>query len=292
MNRLTAAAARHRAVAYFALTLTVSWIGALAVALPQLLRHESLPKLTGILMFPVMLLGPFLVGLLLTRIVDGTSGLAALFSRMLVARVSGKWYALLLLPPCLILSVLFLLEKFWSPVFAPNWFLVGVLFSVPAGFVEEIGWTGFAFPALSAQRSAFSAAVLLGLLWGFWHLPVIDFLGTATPHGSYLLRYFLMFVAAMTAMRVLMAWLYTNTGSVLLAQLMHVSSTSSLVLLSPPGVTAQQEALWYGVYAAGLWIVVGLVVLKNGARLIMQPSAIAAGSGAGSRAPGGTPANT
>jgi len=270
MNRLTATAARYRAIAYFALTFMVSWIGALAVALPHLLRHESLPKLTGILMFPVMLLGPSLIGLLLTRIIEGTSGLATLFSRMLVARVSGKWYALLLLAPCLILSVLLVLEKFWSPVFAPNGFLMGVLFGVPAGFVEEIGWMGFAFPALSRQRSAFSAAVLLGLLWGFWHLPVIDFLGTATPHGSHLLQYFFVFVAAMTAMRVLIAWLYTNTESVLLSQLMHVSSTGSLVILSPPGVTAQQEALWYGVYAGVLWTVVALVVLKNGVQLNLQ----------------------
>ena len=53
---------------------------------------------------------------------------------------------------------------------------------------------------------------------------------------------------AMTAMRVLIAWIYTNTKSVLLAQLMHVSSTGSLVLFSAARVTALQEAMWYALY--------------------------------------------
>jgi hypothetical protein len=52
--------------------------------------------------------------------------------------------------------------------------------------------------------------ILLGVLWEFWHLPVIDFLGTATPYGRYSAPYFLAFVAAMSAMRVLIGWVYVN----------------------------------------------------------------------------------
>jgi len=109
-------------------------------------------------------------------------------------------------------------------------------------------------------------------------LPVVDFLGTASPHGSYLLRYFLAFIAVMTAMRVLIAWLYANTKSVFLAQLMHVSSTGSLVALSPSVVTAREEVTWYGIYAGMLWVVVALVVAKTGVRLKVQRTASAPAS--------------
>lgn len=266
-QRLQILVRRHPATIYFAATFAISWIGALAVSAPALLRNGTLSKTTGLMMFPVMLLGPSLTGIVLTGITSGKSGLQALLSRMRQFRL-GRWYAGLLIPPLLVLIVLFGLKILVSPIYAPNRFFIGVSFGVIAGFLEEIGWMGFAFPAMClARRSELGAAVLLGLLWGCWHLPVIDYLGTATPHGSYLLPYFLVFVTAMTAMRVLIAWVYTNTKSVFLAQLMHASSTGSLVVLSPVLVTARQEVLWYLVYACALWAVVTVVVSMFGVRL-------------------------
>jgi len=79
-----------------------------------------------------------------------------------------------------------------------------------------------------------------------------------------MIAYFFAFIAAMTAMRVLIGWMYVNTQSVTLAQLMHVSSTGSLIMFSPPHVNAAQEALWYGVYAAALWITVSIVAIFYG----------------------------
>jgi membrane protease YdiL (CAAX protease family) len=266
-NNQEAIIRRYPVVTYFALTFLISWGGALAVAAPHLIRHQPLPQMTGILMFPVMLLGPSLAGIVLTRIVDGKSGLRALFSQVFRGWVAPRWYTALVLPPVLVLTVLLFLERFVSPVYAPNRFFMGILFGIPAGFLEEIGWTGYAFPKMRSESNGLAPSILLGLLWALWHLPVINYLGTATPHGAYWLPFFLAFSLAMTAMRVLIAWIYTNTKSVLLAQLMHVSSTGSLVIFSAARVTAAQEAMWYALYGTVLWIAVGIVVKKFGRRL-------------------------
>jgi hypothetical protein len=73
----------------------------------------------------------------------------------------------------------------------------------------------------------------------------------------------LAFIAVMTAMRVLIVWVAANTTSVLLAQLMHASSTGFLVMLSPASVTPAQEALWYAVYAGVLWLAVAALVISR-----------------------------
>jgi hypothetical protein len=73
-------------------------------------------------------------------------------------------------------------------------------------------------------------------------------------------------------MRVLICWAYANTGSVLLAQLMHMVSTGCLVVLGPPRVTAGEEALWYGAYGIVLWLVVAIVVSIYGKNLAGKPA--------------------
>jgi membrane protease YdiL (CAAX protease family) len=144
--------------------------------------------------------------------------------------------------------------------------------AVPQGFFEEIGWMGFAFPLMRPKRSAIGAAISLGLLWAVWHIPVIDYLGSATPHGRYWLPFFLAFTAAMTAVRVLICWTYSNTNSVLLAQMLHASSTGALAVFSPVRVTPGEEALWYAVYAMVLWTIVAVIVAHFGTTLASDRS--------------------
>src|SRR5215469_14542885 len=88
---------RRPVTSYFLLTFAISWSAAFAVVAPKLLHGEPIPKFSGILMFPAMLLGPVVSSLLLTRLTDGRAGIRTLFSSMVRMRV-GFWYAILLLP--------------------------------------------------------------------------------------------------------------------------------------------------------------------------------------------------
>ena len=252
---------KHPALTYFLLTFTISWTAALLVAAPKLLRSAPLPKLTGILMFPAMLFGPSFIGIFLTRQLDGRNGLRILFARMRRLRFELRWYSALLVPPAMVLGVLYCLKTFVSPIYTPNRFWLGVTFGFLAGFLEEIGWTGFAYPKLRQRFAVLPAAAILGAFWGLWHAPVIDFLGAASPHGKALPAFFAAFVAAMAAMRVLIAWFYEHTESIALAQLIHISSTGTLVVFSPPAVTPAQEAAWYALYAVVLWALALLLTL-------------------------------
>jgi membrane protease YdiL (CAAX protease family) len=179
----------------------------------------------------------------------------------------GRWWLILLVPPLGMLAVLSALQMFVSPSYAPHFLTFGIAAGLLAGLFEETGWTGFAFPRMSARFGALGGALALGVLWALWHFPVVDSLGAASPHGASLPMFFASFAAVLVATRVLIAWLYTNTGSVLGAQLLHAISTGSLVALSPAAVSPEQEALWYLVYAGLLWILVGPVVARFGATL-------------------------
>jgi len=258
---------KYPTVFYFMLCYGISWSGALLVALPTLLKHQPFQKMVGLIMFPVMLLGPPAAGLILTYLQSGKIGIRTLGQRMRRWKIhKGIFMFAFILPPVLILLILNLLRYFISPAFTPNFFPVGVLFGIFAGFLEEIGWTGFAYPSLRKKFSASVASLILGLLWGIWHLPVIDFLGAGFPHGSRLPSFMVAFGGAITGVRLLICWIYEHTRSVLYAQVMHAVSTGSLVMFGPAMVTPAGESLWYGCYATLLFLIIGsgyFIYLKN-----------------------------
>lgn len=250
---------RRRPLAcYFGLAYLISAVALAVIGLPKLHGAASRP-MTSLLMFPAMVVSVGLTGIVLTAVIGGREGLRALRSRFRRA-VERRWLAVLFIPPAAILAVLGGLSLAVSPRFTPQFFVFGIAAGVMAGFCEEIGWTGFAYPRMQARFGWLPAALLLGVLWGLWHLPVVDSLGAASPHGRYWPEFFAAFVAILVALRVLIAWTYVHTGSLRMAQLLHASSTGFLVIFGAPRVTAAQEALWYFLYAAVLWAVVITVV--------------------------------
>ena len=93
-------------------------------------------------------------------------------------------------------------------------------------------------------------------------LPVSIFLA-ATVFG--------VFVGYLTAFRVLMVWVYDRTESQLVAMLMHVSFTASLLILNPLGISGVALLTFSFALAAAVWVIVAVVAMGKGRQLSRKP---------------------
>jgi len=84
---------------------------------------------------------------------------------------------------------------------------------------EEIGWRGYALPRLQSKYNALASTLVLGVIWGFWHL--LKFL----PHWNAVS--FAWFMLHAMAFAVTLTWLYNGTkSSLLMVTIMHASSNT------------------------------------------------------------------
>jgi membrane protease YdiL (CAAX protease family) len=84
---------------------------------------------------------------------------------------------------------------------------------------EEVGWRGFALPHLQKRHTALVATLIVGILWGLWHLPLFFWNGNPISEQP-LLPWFISTVAS----AFVYTWLYNSTnGSLLPAALFHVA---------------------------------------------------------------------
>jgi len=262
----------HPLATYFVLTFAISWGGVLLVVAPHGIpgTTEQTDRLFPYV-YLAMLAGPSVAGILLTGLVQGRAGLRDLLSRLLRWRVGARWYAVAILAAPLLTLVVLLVLSLLSREFLPgilatddrvSLLVFGIAVGLGAGFFEELGWTGFATPALRRRYDVLTTGLILGVLWGAWHF-LVNVWGGGNWAGSLSSALFLPSVltslAVLPAYRVLMVWVHDRTESLLVAMLMHVSLTASMVILQPlalgmPGVT------YVLTFAAALWIVVGVVV--------------------------------
>lgn len=242
-------------LSYFALAFAVSWTGVLLAV------REPAPYAP----FAAMLLGPPLASIALTVALHGARGLRVLARRLFRWRVPARWYAMVLVAPAVLLLVLGALSRS-SPMFVPtattNLAVLGAIAGLAAGFFEELGWTGFAAPRLLRGRSWLGAGALLGVAWALWHV-LPDWLLLRGEYGSLWAAHMLEWIAALVAYRVLMTWVHRGTRSLLLAVLMHATFTGSQTWLWPRAAPPRAELLWYGLFAAGLWMVVAIVATST-----------------------------
>src|SRR5712691_7237282 len=62
--KLKAFIQRHPVAAYFGMTYLISWVGAFIMVAPKPIRGEAIQSSDGLLMFPVMLIGPALASIM------------------------------------------------------------------------------------------------------------------------------------------------------------------------------------------------------------------------------------
>ena len=86
----------------------------------------------------------------------------------------------------------------------------------------------------------------------------------ALPLAIYLpATLFILLVGWLPAYRVLMVWVYERTGSLLVAMLMHASLTFSTLSVAPLVISGVALLTYQLVWAAALWVVVGVVALAK-----------------------------
>jgi len=158
-------------------------------------------------------------------------------------RVGFRWYAIALSPIWIMLAVVGGFILLWYPLPSPTLPLDlvvivggGLLAIITGATGEELGWRGFALPRLQTQYSAFTSSVILGLLWGVWHLTqYLTGLITGDPATWVSFTRFLIYTIALS---ILMTWVYNHTDkSLFIATLFHRASNFALlpfVTLSPP----------------------------------------------------------
>jgi len=266
--------ARHPVAVYFGLTFVFSWGGALlAIGGSGGMRGTtptSDPRFVYALM--AMLAGPSLTGLLLTAIISGRAGLRECRSRLLIWRVGVTWYGVaLLIAPALMITTLLALSTA-SPAYLPGIFttdnrpsllLVGLAVGLLAGIFEELGWTGFAIPTLRRRHGVLATGLIVGMWWSAWHLFPNVWASRAAAGELAMPVYFAgtaagVFVGYLTAFRVLMVWCYDHTQSLFVAMLMHVSITTSLLILNPIGISGAHLQVFSFAFAAAVWLVVAV----------------------------------
>jgi|CXWK01.1.fsa_nt_gi membrane protease YdiL (CAAX protease family) len=123
-----------------------------------------------------------IAGVITIAATAGRAGLRQLWSRLTHWRISPVWYAIGLLPLALYGVATAIAGGFAAPDFSSE-AISTALISLQAGFFtslflrgafgEELGLRGFALPRMQQTMTPFRASLIVGVLWGAWHLPVL-----------------------------------------------------------------------------------------------------------------------
>jgi hypothetical protein len=218
-------------------------------------------------LFILAVYAPAIAALVLVLARTGIAGLGRFLSRLLLWRVSPVWYAVLIIG----IPAVYFAGAAWGGTLSAEalvWPGVGaIVFMLVLGPVEEFGWRGYALPLLQRRFAPVWAGLILGLIWGIWHLPA--FLLSGTPQSGWSFMPF--FVGAVAISLILTPMFNAARGSVLLPALFHFQ------LNNPLWPDAQPYDMYFFAAAAAIviWLNRETMFSRDGAAAtdVVPPSA-------------------
>lgn len=133
---------------------------------------------------------PALSAFAIVAFFGGVRGLKTFLSRLLIWRGSPYWALFILVGIPLVFMLGSLMKG--GPILAPLpeggvGALAGLtLMMLFLGPIEEFGWRGVAQPILQRHMAPLWAGMIIGTLWGIWHLPAFFLSGTVFASWNFL----------------------------------------------------------------------------------------------------------
>jgi len=133
--------------------------------------------------------------------------------------------------------------------------MIGSIFT----FGEEFGWQGYLLQKLGRKFGLNWGFLLLGIIWGFWHLPLL-LMGYNFPNHPVLGVLVLMPISTIF-MGIFEGWLYLRSRSIWMPVFAHASINTAAGILFGGMIMHQnvfyQQVMWiavWGIVAALCWI--------------------------------------
>jgi uncharacterized protein len=179
-------------------------------------------------LFILAVYAPAIAAVTLVTIYTGMAGLSRFLSRLLLWRCSAGWYVFLLAGiPAIFIAGALIGGTLTAGPMAPagvGALLGAMAFMLVLGPVEEFGWRGYALPLLQRRMAPIWAGLVLGVIWGIWHLPA--FFVSGLPQSAW---GFVPFLIGSVAVSVILTPMFNAArGSILLAALFHFQLNNPL----------------------------------------------------------------
>ncbi len=205
------------------------------------------------------------------------NGIRKLVGKMGIWRIGIGWYLAAFSPFAVALLIVGLYIGLGNPIPGPHipfdW-IIGLFWlsvSVMIGAIgEELGWRGFALPRLQTRFNALSSSLILGVFWGFWHLPIYLLIGL--EEGQFDFPNFLGFITLTVFIAIIITWIVNNTnGSVLSATIFHASFNFSLALFVEILGLIQLQWYFLGIIILYSIYAITIVIIYGSTHLSKQP---------------------